>query len=52
MLKLVLLTGLLSLVAATGATSLAFMSIRPPQSIAAPLAATHMQRLGPDLALP
>jgi hypothetical protein len=52
MLKLFLLTGLLSLLAATSATSLAFMSIRPSQSIAAPLVTSHLQKLAPDLALP
>ena len=52
MLKLVLLTATLSLLAASCATSLAFMSIKAPQSSAAPLVTSHLQRLAPDLALP
>jgi hypothetical protein len=56
MLKVILLTGLLSMLAATGATSLAFMSIEQQHSPNRPLAATHMLGLGlglaPDLALP
>jgi hypothetical protein len=52
MLKLFLLTALLWLAAATGATTLALVSIHPPQSIAAPLVTTHLQSLQDELALP
>jgi hypothetical protein len=52
MLKLFLLTGMLWLAAATGATTLALVSIHPPQSIAAPLITSHLLKLQPDLALP
>ena len=52
MLKLLLLTGTLTLLAATGATSLAFMSIEQQHSANRPLATTHMLKLAPDLALP
>ena len=52
MLKVILLTGLLSMLAATGATALAFMSIEQQHSATRPLATTHMLRLAPDLALP
>jgi len=51
MLKVILLTGLLSMLAATGATALAFMSIEHQHPATRPLA-THMLRLAPDLALP
>ena len=51
MLKMILLTGLLSMLAATGATSLALMSIEHQHSANRPLA-THMLKLAPDLALP
>jgi hypothetical protein len=52
MLKVILLTGLLSILAATGANALAFMSIEQQHSATRPLATTHMLRLAPDLALP
>jgi len=52
MLKLFLLTALLTLLAATGATSLAFMSIEQQHSANRPLATTHLLKLQDDLALP
>jgi len=52
MLKVIFLTGLLSMLAATGATSLALMSVEHQHSANRPLATTHMLRLAPDLALP
>ena len=52
MLKIIVLLALLALLTATGATSLAFMSIEQQHSANRPLATTHMQRLAPDLALP
>ena len=52
MLKLFLLTGMLWLAAATGATTLALVSIHPPQSIAAPLITGRLLKLQPDMALP
>ena len=52
MLKVIFLTGLLSMLAATGATSLALMSVEHQHSANRPLATTHMLRLPPDLALP
>jgi hypothetical protein len=51
-LKLLLLTGTLTLLAATGATSLAFMSIEQQHSANRPLATTHLLKLQDDLALP
>jgi hypothetical protein len=52
MLKLFLVTALLWLAAATGTTTLALVSIHPPQSVAAPLITSHLLKLLPDLALP
>jgi len=50
-LKLFLLTAMLTLLAATCATSLAFISIKP--GVAEPrIVTSHLQRLTPDLALP
>ena len=51
MLKLLLLTGTLTLLAATGATSLAFMSIEQQHS-ANRAVTTHLLKLQDDLALP
>ena len=51
MLKIVLLGVMLSLLAATGATSLALLSIKP-DAAARPLATTHLQSLQDQLALP
>ena len=50
MLKLFLLTAILTLLAATCATSLAFISIKP--GVVEHTVASHLQRLAPDLALP
>ena len=52
MLKVILLTGLLSMLAATGATSLALMSVEQQHSANRPLATAHLQKLAPDLAVP
>jgi hypothetical protein len=52
MLKISLVLATLALLAATGATALAFMSIEQQHSPNRPLAITHMLRLAPDLALP
>ena len=51
MLKLFLLTALLTLLAATGATSLAFISIKPGV-VEQRTVTTHLQQLQGDLALP
>jgi hypothetical protein len=51
MLKMILLTGLLSMLAATGATSLALMTIKP-STANRPLATTHLLKLQDELALP
>jgi hypothetical protein len=51
MLKMILLTGLLSMLAATGATSLALLSIQP-DAVDRPLATTHLLKLQDELALP
>jgi len=52
MLKTILLLAMLAILTATGATSLALMSIRPPQSVAPALATTHLLKLQDQLALP
>ena len=51
MLKLLLLTGTLTLLAATGATSLALLSIQP-SAANRPLATNHLLKLQDELALP
>jgi hypothetical protein len=48
---MILLTGLLSMLAATGATSLALMTIKP-DAAARPLATSHLLKLQDELALP
>ena len=52
MLKTMVLLALLIMLTATGATSLAFMSIEQQHSANRSLATTHLQQLAPDLALP
>ena len=51
MLKLFLLTAMLTLLAATCATSLAFISIKPGV-VDQHIVTSHLQQLAPDLALP
>jgi len=51
MLKTIVLLALLAMLTATGATSLALMSIQP-ETAARPLVTTHLLKLQDDLALP
>jgi hypothetical protein len=52
MLKTIALLATLAILTATGATSLAFMSVEQQHATTRSLATTHMLRLAPDLALP
>ena len=51
MFKLILLTGLLALLAASGATTLAFISIKPGV-VEQRIVTTYLQKLNGNLALP